>query len=166
MDSKEAKAEATKEMIKERHRLIKDITVRLESFSLNTAISGFMEHNNNLIEIAKKAGGVDLETLSVMAVLLSPFAPHMAEEIWEQLGHTGSVFKAGWPVFDEEAMKDDEIEVPVQINGKTRAVISIAVDASKEDAIAAGKEAVADKFTGTIVKEIYVPKKIINIVQK
>ena len=166
MDSKEAKVDATKEMIKERHRLIKDITVRLESFSLNTAISGFMEHNNNLIEIARKAGGIDIETLSAMAVLLSPFAPHIAEEIWEQLGHEGSVFKAGWPVYDEEAMKDDEIEVPVQINGKTKAVISIAADASKEDAIAAGKEAVADKLTGTIVKEIYVPKKIINIVQK
>ena len=67
---------------------------------------------------------------------------------------------------DEDAMKDDEVEVPVQINGKTRAVISIPVDISKEDAIAKGKEAVADKLTGTIVKEIYVPKKIINIVQK
>lgn len=101
-----------------------------------------------------------------MAVLLSPFAPHIAEEIWEQLGHEGSVFAAGWPTYDMEAMKDDEIEVPVQINGKTRAVISVAADISKEDAIAAGKEAVADKLTGTIVKEIYVPKKIINIVQK
>ena len=63
-------------------------------------------------------------------------------------------------------MKDDEVEVPVQINGKTRAVISVPVDISKEDAIAKGKEAVADKLTGTIVKEIYVPKKIINIVMK
>lgn len=63
-------------------------------------------------------------------------------------------------------MKDDEIEVPVQINGKTRAIVTIAADASKEDAIAAGKEAIKDKLTGTIVKEIYVPKKIINIVQK
>ena len=153
-------------MIKERHRLVYDITTRLESFSLNTAISGFMEHNNNLIEIAKKEGGIDKETLSTMAVLLSPFAPHIAEEIWEQLGHEGSVFRAGWPTYDEEAMKDDEVEVPVQINGKTRAVISISADISKEDAIAAGKAAVADKLTGTIIKEIYVPKKIINIVQK
>ena len=63
-------------------------------------------------------------------------------------------------------MKDDEIEVAVQVNGKTRAVISVAADISKEDAIAEGKEAVADKLTGTIVKEIYVPKKIINIVMK
>ena len=95
MDSKDANIEATKEMIKERHKLAKDITTRLESFSLNTAISGFMEHNNKLIEIAKKAGGIDTETLSTMAVLLSPFAPHIAEEVWEQLGHEGSVFKAG-----------------------------------------------------------------------
>ena len=166
MDSKDVNVEASKEMIKERHKLVKDITTRLESFSLNTAISGFMEHNNKLIEIAKKAGGIDVETLSTMAVLLSPFAPHIAEEVWEQLGHEGSVFEAGWPTYDENEMKDDEIEVPVQINGKTRAVISVAADISKEDAIAAGKEAVADKLTGTIVKEIYVPKKIINIVQK
>ena len=165
MDSKDVNVEASKEMIKERHKLVKDITTRLESFSLNTAISGFMEHNNKLIEIAKKVGGIDVETLSTMAVLLSPFAPHIAEEVWEQLGHEGSVFEAGWPTYDENEMKDDEIEVPVQINGKTRAVISVAADISKEDAIAAGKEAVADKLTGTIVKEIYVPKKIINIVQ-
>lgn len=166
MDNKDGDIKASKAMVKERHRLVCDITKRLESFSLNTAISGFMEHNNNLIEIAKKEGGIDKETLSTMAVLLSPFAPHIAEEIWEQLGHEGSVFTAGWPTYDEEMMKDDEIEVPVQINGKTRAVISVAADISKEDAIAAGKAAIADKLTGTIVKEIYVPKKIINIVQK
>ena len=86
--------------------------------------------------------------------------------MWEQLGHTETVFKAGWPSYDENEMKDDEIEIPVQINGKTKAVISISADISKEDAIAAGKEAVADKLTGNVVKEIYVPKKIINIVMK
>ena len=116
--------------------------------------------------MAKKEGGIDKETLETIAVLLSPFAPHFAEEMWEQLGHGETIFKAGWPSYDESTMKDDEIEVPVQINGKTRAVISISADASKDEAIAAGKEAVADKLTGTIVKEIYVPKKIINIVQK
>ena len=107
MDSKDADITATKEMIKERHKLIYDVTTRLESFSLNTVISAFMEHNNKLIEIAKKEGGIDKETLSTMAVLLSPFAPHVAEELWEELGHTESVFKAGWPKYDEHAMKDD-----------------------------------------------------------
>ena len=166
MDSIEKDVSATKEMVKIRHKLVYDITQRLENFSLNTVISGFMEYNNKLNEIAKKEGGVDKETIETMTVLLAPFAPHVAEELWEKLGHTDSVFHTTWPSADEEAMKDDEIEIPVQINGKTRAVISIAADCSKEDAIAAGKEAVADKLTGNIIKEIYVPKKIINIVQK
>ena len=165
-DSADANVAETKEMVKLRHCLIHDITERLESFSLNTVISKFMEYNNKMIDMAKKTGGIDKETLSTYVILLSPFAPHIAEELWQVLGHDTSVFAAKWPEHDEEAMKDDEVEVPVQINGKTRAVISIPVDISKEDAIAKGKEAVADKLTGTIVKEIYVPKKIINIVQK
>ena len=165
-DSAEANVSETKEMVKLRHCLIHDITERLESFSLNTVVSKFMEYNNKMIDMAKKTGGIDKETLSTYVILLSPFAPHIAEELWQVLGHDTSVFAAKWPEHDEDAMKDDEVEVPVQINGKTRAVISIPVDISKEDAIAKGKEAVADKLTGTIVKEIYVPKKIINIVQK
>ena len=166
VDSIEANVEPTKEMIKLRHQMVHTITRRLEDFSLNTVVSGFMEFNNKFIELAKKEGGIDKETLSTVAVLLSPFAPHVAEELWEQLGHEGSVFKAGWPTYDENEMKDDEIQVPVQINGKTKAVISVPTDISKDDAIAAGKEAIADKLTGNIVKEIYVPKKIINIVMK
>ena len=165
-DSAEANVSETKEMVKLRHCLIHDITERLESFSLNTVVSKFMEYNNKMIDMAKKTGGIDKETLSTYVILLSPFAPHIAEELWQVLGHDTSVFAAKWPEHDEDAMKDDEVEVPVQINGKTRAVISIPVDISKEDAIAKGKEAIADKLTGTIVKEIYVPKKIINIVQK
>ena len=165
-DSKEQDVKATKEMIKLRHRMVYDITTRLESFSLNTVISGFMEYNNKFIEIAKKEGGIDKETLETIAVLISPFAPHFAEEMWEQLGHSETVFKAGWPSYDENAMKDDEIEIPVQINGKTKAVISISAEASKDEAIAAGKAAIADKLTGNVIKEIYVPKKIVNIVMK
>ena len=166
MDSLEAGIAETKEMVKLRHKLVFEITQRLESFSLNTVISGFMEYNNKLIELAKKTGGIDKETIETFIKLLAPFAPHLTEELWEAYGHENSVFHTEWPKADEEAMKDDEIEVPVQINGKTRAVISISAEASKEEAIAAGKEAIADKLTGTIVKEIYVPKKIINIVQK
>ena len=166
LDSQEAKTAATPEMIKLRHKLIYDITQRLESFSLNTVVSGFMEYNNKLIEIAKRSGGIDTETIETFLVLLAPFAPHVSEELWEIYGHDTSIFENRWPEADESAMKDDEIEVPVQINGKTRAIIRISADISKEAAIQAGKEAVADKLTGTIVKEIYVPKKIINIVQK
>ena len=165
-DSKDADVKETKEMVKLRNKLAYDITTRLENFSLNTVISGFMEYTNKLGEVAKKEGGIDKETMNVLTVLLAPFAPHISEEMWEQLGNEGSVFSAGWPSYDEAKMKDDEKEVAVQINGKTRAVITVPADISKEDAIAAGKEAVAEKLDGTIVKEIYVPGRIINIVQK
>ena len=166
IDSKEAGVAETKEMIKLRHKLVYDITQRLESFSLNTVISGFMEYNNKLIELAKKTGGIDKETIETFVKLLAPFAPHITEELWAEYGHADSVFHTQWPVADEEAMKDDEIEIPVQINGKTKVIISISAEATKEEAIEAGKAAVADKLTGNIIKEIYVPKKIINIVAK
>ena len=166
MDSKEADVQPTKEMIKLRHKMVYDITNRLESFSLNTVISGFMEYNNKFIEMAKKEGGIDKETLKTFVILLAPFAPHIGEELWSQLGGTDSVFHSQWPECDTEAMKDDEVEVAVQVNGKTRAVISVPADISKEDAIVQGKEAVKDKMAGNIVKEIYVPGKIINIVCK
>ena len=166
LDSIEKNVAATKEMVKIRHRMVYDISQRLEAFSLNTVISGFMEYNNKMIDIAKKEGGMDKETIETAVILLAPFAPHIAEELWERLGHTDSVFHAQWPAHDEEAMKDDEIEIPVQINGKTRAVISIPAETGKEEAIAKGREAIADKLTGNVVKEIYVPKKIINIVMK
>ena len=166
MDNKDKDVKASKEMIKLRHKLVYDIEYRFNQFSLNTVISGFMEYNNKLIELARKEGGIDRETLKTFVILLAPFAPHIGEELWQQLGGDDSVFHAQWPECDEEAMKDDEIEVAVQINGKTRAVISISADSSKEDAIAAGREAVKEKMTGNVVKEIYVPGKIINIVCK
>ena len=166
MDNKDKNVKASKEMIKLRHKLVYDIEYRFNQFSLNTVISGFMEYNNKLIELARKEGGIDKETLKTFVILLAPFAPHIGEELWQQLGGTDSVFHAQWPECDEGAMKDDEIEVAVQINGKTRAVISISADSSREDAIAAGREAVKEKMTGNVVKEIYVPGKIINIVCK
>lgn len=166
LENKDKDVEETKEMVKLRHKLVYDIETRFNQFSLNTVISGFMEYNNKLSELAKKQGGINKETLKTFVILLAPFAPHLGEELWRELGGTDSVFHATWPECDEEAMKDDEIEIAVQINGKTRGVIMVPAEISKEDAIAAGKEAVKDKLTGTIVKEIYVPKKIVNIVQK
>ena len=165
-DSKDKEVAETKEMVRLRHKLVFDIEQRFNQFSLNTVVSGFMEYNNKLIELAKKTGGIDKETLKTFTVLLAPFAPHIGEEIWQELGGTDSVFHAQWPECDEEAMKDDEISIGVQVNGKARGVVTIPADASKEVALAAAKEAVADKITGTIVKEIYVPGKIINIVCK
>ena len=167
VDSIEANVEPTKEMIKLRHQMVHTITRRLEDFSLNTVVSGFMEFNNKFIELAKKEGGIDKETIQTFVTLLAPFAPHIGEELWKRLGNTGSVFENNkWPEADEELMKDDEIQVPVQINGKTKVVISVPADISKDDAIAQGKEALGDKLTGNIIKEIYVPGRIINIVAK
>ena len=165
LDNKDNDVKATPELIKVRHKLVHDITNRLNSFSLNTVISGFMEYNNKLMELSKK-GGVDKETLETYIILLAPFAPHVSEELWEQFGHTDSVFHATWPEYDEEAMKDDEIEIPVQINGKTKCTIAINPDGDKDEILAKAKEALGDKVNGTIRKEIYVPGRIVNLVVK
>ena len=120
MDSKDKDIQPTKEMIKLRHKLVYDIEQRFNQFSLNTVISGFMEYNNKFIELAKKEGGIDKETLKTFVTLLAPFAPHIGEELWSQLGGTDSVFHSQWPECDEEAMKDDEIEIAVQESYKNR----------------------------------------------
>ncbi len=164
-ENKDKDAPETEALLKERNRLVYDITTRLNSFSLNTVVSGFMEHLNNLVAIGKE-GGVDKETLEVYARLLAPFAPHIAEELYEQLGHEGSVFSSGFPTYDEKYLVDDEVEIAVQVNGKTRALITIAKDADKDSAIVKAKEALGDKLTGNVLKEIYVPGRIINIVAK
>ncbi len=165
-DSLEANVPETKEMVKLRNKLIYDITQKLESFSLNTAISSFMEYNNKMIELSKTTGGIDRETIETYLKLLAPFAPHISEELWEKYGHKDSVFHNDWPKANEELMKDEEVDIPVQINGKTKAVITVPVDITKEDAIAAAKKALDEKLSGTPTKEIYVPKKIINLVVK
>ena len=94
-------------------------------------------------------------------------APHIASEAWEELGNSSSIFDEKWPVADKSKAADDTREIGVQVNGKVRGTVNIAVDADKDTALAAAKEAVADKIEGkSIVKEIYVPGKIINIVVK
>ena len=165
LDSIDADVKATPEMIKLRHKLIQDITMRLNQFALNTAVSKFMEYNNQMQKIAQKEGGIDKETIGTYVSLLAPFAPHISEEIWERLGHTDSVFHQEWPKADAKLAADDEKDIPVQIMGKTKAVIRLSVKASKDEALSAGKAAVADKIgDAAIVKEIYVPGRIINFV--
>ena len=163
-ENKDRDVVGTPELIKIRHQLTDTISRRLEAFSLNTVVSGFMEFNNKL---SKLPGGVDKETLSTYALLLAPFAPHIASEVWQELGHDTSVFDESWPVADKSKAADDMREIGVQVNGKVRGTVEIAVDAAKDEALKAAKEAVADKIEGkTVVKEIYVPGKIINIVVK
>lgn len=165
MENKDKNVEATKELLRVRNKMIADISQRLENFSLNTVVSGFMEYNNKMLEMAKN-GGIDKDTLKTAVILLAPFAPHVSEELWHQLGETDSVFHAVWPVADESAMVEEEKEIAVQINGKTKAVIKVPADITKEAALSAGKEALGTKLAGEIIKEIYVPGKIVNIVVK
>ena len=165
MENKDRNVKETKELVKLRHKMVYDISTRLEQFSLNTVVSGFMEYTNKFTELTKK-DGIDRETLETAVILLAPFAPHMAEELWQQLGHDTSVFNNTWPSADEDAMKDDEVKIAVQINGKTKCVIDVSADAKKDDVLAKAKETLGAKLTGTIVKEIYVPGRIVNIVVK
>ena len=125
-----------------------------------------MEYTNALIDLDKKQGYIDKETLKTIAVLIAPFAPHVAEEFYHMLGETGTVFAAGWPKFDETHAKADTIKLPIQVNGKTRGFVEVNAEASDGDVLAAAKEVIKDKLTGTIIKEIYVKGKIVNFVIK
>ena len=165
-ESKDKNISPTKEMIRVRHNLIHDIQLRFDSFNLNTVVSGFMEYNNSLLDLAKKEGGVDLETLRTFSVLLAPFAPHIAEECYHLAKGEGSVFAAGWPEYDDKAMEADEIKLPIQVNGKVKAVLEVPKDLSKEEILAKAKECLGDKLDGTLVKEVYIPGKIVNFVVK
>jgi len=157
----------TKESEFVKNTMITQITQRLEALSTNTVVSGFMEYGGKLMDIAKEQGGIDPTCIDTMLVLLAPFTPHIAEELWSDTGHKGSVFSAGWPHADSKKLVADEITLPLQINGKFRVNMDIASDADKETVIAKAKEILASRLEGkTIVKEIYVPKKIVNIVIK
>ncbi|MBR1445433.1 MAG: class I tRNA ligase family protein, partial [Firmicutes bacterium] len=159
--------DTNKDLERARHKLICEITKRLEALTLNTVVSGFMEFTNNIIKVAKKYNCVDKETLDALVILLSPFTPHIAEEMWETLGHSESVFREKWPEYDESKIKEDTVEIAVQINGKVKGSVATAVDAAKEEVIENAKKALGNKLDGlTIVKEIYVPGRIVNIVAK
>ena len=155
----------TRQLLRIRHQMVYTLTERLKSFSLNTVVSGFMEYTNKLLDLSTK-GGVDHETLKVFVQLLAPFAPHISEELWQRLGEKKSVFHSEWPVASEEAMKEEEVEVVVQVNGKRKATILISVEDTKDLVLAKAREALGERLTGNLVKEIYVPGKIVNFVVK
>ena len=155
----------TRQLLRIRHQMVYTLTERLKSFSLNTVVSGFMEYTNKLLDLSTK-GGVNHETLKVFVQLLAPFAPHISEELWQRLGEKESVFHSEWPVASEEAMKEEEVEIVVQVNGKRKATILISVEDTKDLVLAKAREALGERLTGNLVKEIYVPGKIVNFVVK
>ena len=157
----------TDEMDRVKHKLIFDTSTRLKNLSMNTVVSGFMEHTNTLQNIAKQSGGISKEVLETLAVLLSPFAPHLAEEVWEKLGNPNTVFAEKWPVADPAKLKSSTVQIALQINGKLRGSIEIPTEAAKETALAMAKEELKNKLANAeIIKEIFVPGKIINFVVK
>ena len=144
------------------HQLIKKVSSDYENLKYNTAIAALMSILNDF----SKAGKINRAEFKTFLVLLNPVAPHITEELWTACGYEGRLYQTAWPEYDEEKTKEDTVEIAVQLNGKTKTTVTIAVDADKDTAIAMGKEALGDKLTGNIIKEIYVPGKIINIVAK
>lgn len=157
--------EPSKESLKSVHKLIKKISSDIEQFSYNTAISAFMICVNELGQQKCNNRGL----LRSLLILIAPFAPHIAEELWESIGENGSVCDAQWPTWDEANLAENEVQLTISFNGKARFQMTFPTDASKEDI---EKAAVNDerslKYTEgkTIVKVIVVPKKIVNIVFK
>ncbi len=155
----------SKENLKTLHKLIKKVTEDIETFSYNTAVPAFMIAVGELAQQKCAARSV----LEPLAVLLSPFAPFFAEELWHKLGHEGTVCDAEWPAFDEAYLKEDSVTLSVSFNGKTRFTLDFPADASKEqiEKETLASEAAAKYLEGKqIVKVIVVPGRIVNIVVK
>ena len=156
---------ATKENLKSLHKLIKKVTEDIETFSYNTAIPAFMIATGELAQ--QKC--VSREVLEKLVVLLAPFAPHVAEELWEKLGHSTTVCDAEWPIFDESHLKEDSVTLSVSFNGKTRFTLDFPADASADairEATLASEQAQKYLEGKNVVKVIVVPGRIVNIVIK
>ena len=147
------------------HRTIKKVTEDIESLKMNTAIAALMTLVNDMYD--QKT--ITRAEWSVLLTLLNPFAPHITEELWQQSGFAGQIAHAKWPEYDEAKCVESTVEIAVQVNGKLRARLTVAADIAKDDAIALAKAdpAVANAIEGkTVVKEIYVPGKLVNIAVK
>jgi len=161
--------EVDRDLLVERHKLVKVVTERLDTFRFNTIVSAFMEFVNFATVHRQQNGPPDSDSVETFVVLLSPFAPHLAEEIWQRLGHDRSVFAESWPTFDPELVKEDTVEVPVQINGKLRGTVTVPVDADLQQVEEAARtDAKIAKYLAdtTIVKRVYVPGRVFNLVVK
>ena len=149
----------------EMHRTIKKVTEDIEGLKMNTAIAALM----SLMNTINATGAITKDEFKTFIILLNPFAPHITEELWELCGFDGMLNQTEWPKFDEAKCVDATVEIVVQVNGKIRARLNVAADISAADAIALAKaeDAIINEISGkTIVKELYVPKKLVNIVVK
>jgi leucyl-tRNA synthetase len=153
---------ADAEVQRKLHQTIKKVSEDISRLSYNTSIAAMMEYMNTM-----RAGERTprLEEVRPLVQLVSPFAPHVAEELWSVMGGTTSVFDAGWPSFDPALVVDDQVTMAVQVNGKTRGTISVAKTATQDDAMAAvrANAALAKFITGAPKRIIFVPGRLINV---
>ena len=168
----EAEAEKGRQVLRTLNKTIRKVTRDVDGFRFNTAVSALMELQNQVLDVWGGArGALTLaqwrEVVTSMTLLLAPMAPHIAEEVWELLGHGESALTAAWPAWDDELAADEVVTVVVQVNGKLRDRLEVAVDAEKDDVVgqARAAENAARFLEGKqVVKEIYVPGKLVNFV--
>jgi leucyl-tRNA synthetase len=145
------------------HKTIAKVTSDIHTYKFNTAISALMIFVNHV-----EKSGVSKESYKTFLTLLAPFAPHLTEELWTEVGETESIHIASWPKPDESILKDDTVILSVQINGKMRGTLEIPLDSSEEDVIKQlnASPEFAEKIKGTLTRVIYVKNKIINLIIK
>ena len=145
------------------HQTVKRVTQGLEELHYNTAIAALMEFVNTL----RSESCTHRDMVEGLALMLTPFAPHFAEESWERLGHGRSVFDARWPAWDEGLVVEDQVEVAVQVNGKTRSKVTVPRDAAQDVVVAAAlRDPAVRRFTEgkEVRKVVYVPNRLLNLV--
>ena len=152
----------SKDLETKMHQTIKKVSNDFENLKYNTAIAAMMAILNDFY----KKGSITKGELKTLIILLNPVAPHITEEIWQAIGCEGRVYQQTWPEYDEAKTVESSVEIAVQINGKVKGTLGIQKDDPKDEVIAKAKEVIADKLTGNIVKEIYVPGRLVNIVMK
>ena len=152
----------SKDLETKMHQTIKKVSNDFENLKYNTAIAAMMTLLNDFY----KKGSITRGELKTLIILLNPVAPHITEEMWQIIGCEGRVYQQTWPEFDEAKTVESSVEIAVQINGKVKGTLGIQKDDPKDQVIAKAKEVIADKLTGNIVKEIYVPGRIVNIVMR
>ena len=152
----------SKDLETKMHQTIKKVSNDFENLKYNTAIAAMMTLLNDFY----KKGSITRGELKTLIILLNPVAPHITEEMWQIIGCEERVYQQTWPEFDEAKTVESSVEIAVQINGKVKGTLGIQKDDPKDQVIAKAKEVIADKLTGNIVKEIYVPGRLVNIVMK